>query len=279
MVCTTITATGWPSGISRQRVCWPRRIGHWTRSSWHGWRRISAATQHAGSTSPTVSAQHSPTNSVVGPRQARSSTKPHWQWRWQSTSCRNRNASNGRDNSSASIESNGGALTTGIHGTRFLLPALADTGSLSTAYELLMRTNYPSWQHSIAHGATTVWERWDAYVDSSGFQTPAMNSMNHPALGSVAEWLHAYVAGLRPGSRTVQIRPYPGGGLTNASTATQLSGQRCAVEWDVRMDHLELRCTIPSGVAWRHSCAHRRTRDLGGQRRAAGRASCRLGQV
>ena len=147
-----------------------------------------------------------------------------------------------------SIESNGGALTTGIHGTRFLLPALADTGNLSTAYELLMRTNYPSWQHSIAHGATTVWERWDGYVDGSGFQTPAMNSMNHPALGSVAEWLHAYVAGLRPGSRAVQIRPYPGGGLTHAATATQLSGQRCAVEWNVRMDRLELRCTIPAGV-------------------------------
>ena len=79
-----------------------------------------------------------------------------------------------------------------------------------------MRTDYPSWQHSIEHGATTVWERWDGYVDGSGFQTPAMNSMNHPALGSVAEWLHAYVAGLRPGSRAVQIRPYPGGGLTNA---------------------------------------------------------------
>jgi alpha-L-rhamnosidase len=144
-----------------------------------------------------------------------------------------------------SIESNGGALTTGIHGTRFLLPALADTGNLSTAYELLMRTDFPSWQHSIAHGATTVWERWDGYVEGSGFQTPAMNSMNHPALGSVAEWLHAYVAGLRPGSRAVQIRPYPGGGLSNAATATHLSGEQCAVQWNLRMDHVELRCTIP----------------------------------
>lgn len=147
----------------------------------------------------------------------------------------------------AAIESNAGALTTGIHGTRFLLPALSDTGHLDAAYRLLMRRQCPSWQYSLEQGATTVWERWDAYVEGKGFQTPAMNSMNHPALGSVAEWLHAYVAGLRPRGGDVEIRPYPGGGLTRAATTTHLAGRPCAVAWTIDSGRLELRCSVPPG--------------------------------
>ena len=80
--------------------CSPRRTGHWMRSSWHGWRRTSAATQGAGSTSPNDFARRSPTNSSVGLRRARSSAKRHWRWPWRSTSCRTSNASSGRDGSS-----------------------------------------------------------------------------------------------------------------------------------------------------------------------------------
>ena len=89
-----------------------------------------------------------------------------------------------------SVLSRGAALTTGIHGTRFLLGALSDTGSLDLAYALLLRREYPSWLYAVDHGATTVWERWDGWTESDGFQTPFMNSLDHYALGSVGEWLH-----------------------------------------------------------------------------------------
>lgn len=52
----------------------------------------------------------------------------------------------------------------------------------------------------IEHGATTIWERWDGRTSEHGFTSPAMNSFNHYALGSVGEWLYRFVLGI-PGRR------------------------------------------------------------------------------
>jgi alpha-L-rhamnosidase len=148
----------------------------------------------------------------------------------------------------AAIDAAGGALATGIHGTRFLLPALCDTGHVDVAYALLTRRDYPSWQYSIEQGATTIWERWDGSTIEHGLQTPSLNSMNHPALGSVAEWMHAYVAGLRPADDRLEIRPYPGGGLSSALSKTNVRGSLAASTWRIDGSEIELRCTVPPGV-------------------------------
>jgi alpha-L-rhamnosidase len=148
----------------------------------------------------------------------------------------------------AAIDAAGGALATGIHGTRFVLPALCDTSHVDVAYALLTRRGYPSWQYSIDQGATTIWERWDGSTIEHGLQTPALNSMNHPALGSVAEWMHAYVAGLRPADDRLEIRPYPGGGLSGASTETHVRGSLAGSSWRIDGGEIELRCTVPPGV-------------------------------
>ena len=148
----------------------------------------------------------------------------------------------------AAIGGADGALATGIHGTRFLLPALCDTGHVDIAYALLNRRDYPSWQFSIDQGATTIWERWDGSTLEHGLQTPALNSMNHPALGSVAEWMHAYVAGLRPAGDRLEIRPYPGGGLSSATSTTKVGGSLAGSTWRIDGGEIELRCIVPPGV-------------------------------
>ena len=45
----------------------------------------------------------------------------------------------------ADIRRRGGALSTGILGTQYLLDVLADAGYAHLAYGLLLRTEYPSW--------------------------------------------------------------------------------------------------------------------------------------
>jgi len=152
----------------------------------------------------------------------------------------------------AAIADAGGSLTTGIHGTRALLPALCDTGHVDVAYALLLRREYPSWGFSIDQGATTMWERWDAVTTSAAgerqLQTPALNSMNHPALGSVAEWLHAYVAGVRPGPRRCEVRPFPGGGLGRAGTRTVVAAGAVAASWALGDGEIVVEGTVPDGA-------------------------------
>ena len=72
--------------------------------------------------------------------------------------------------------------------------------------------------------------------------------MNHPALGSVAEWMHAYVAGLRPADDRLEVRPYPGGGLSTASATTKVRGSLTGSAWRIDGSEIELRCTVPRGV-------------------------------
>ncbi len=149
------------------------------------------------------------------------------------------------------VLSRGTALASGIHGTRFLLPALSQSGSLDLAYALLTRRDYPSWLYAVDRGATTIWERWDGWTEHAGFQTPFMNSLDHDALGSVGEWLHEYVAGLRPGEggyATPHVRPHVGGGLRHAGAARWTDQGRSSCSWRIDGSTLVVDVDSPAGA-------------------------------
>jgi alpha-L-rhamnosidase len=113
----------------------------------------------------------------------------------------------------ADIERHDWHLTTGFIGVGLLCPVLTEAGYADVAYRLLLNETFPSWGYSIRHGATTIWERWDGWTEQGGFQTPLMNSFNHYSLGSVAQWLYEYVAGIRPakpGYEHVLVAPNAG---------------------------------------------------------------------
>jgi alpha-L-rhamnosidase len=110
-------------------------------------------------------------------------------------------------------------LATGFLGTPPLCFVLTEMGHLDLAYKLLTNDTYPSWLYMIKNGATTMWERWNAYTIEQGIHDPGMNSFNHYAYGAIAEWLYRVVAGInagRPGYKHVDLQPRPGGGLTHA---------------------------------------------------------------
>jgi len=87
----------------------------------------------------------------------------------------------------SSIEAADWHLTTGFVGVGYLLPVLSSCGRDDVAYRLLAQRSLPSGRYMLDNGATTIWERWDGWSASRGFQSAWMNSFNHYSLGSVAE--------------------------------------------------------------------------------------------
>ena len=110
------------------------------------------------------------------------------------------------------VMDNGNRLTTGFIGTPYLLHALSENGYAELAYTLLLQQEYPSWLFSVRMGATTIWEHWDSRKADGSFWSTDMNSFNHYAYGSVADWMYAVPGGIR--------LDHPGyGGLTLAPVA------------------------------------------------------------
>ena len=123
-------------------------------------------------------------------------------------------------------------------------------GYVDEAYRLIGNRKMPSWGYAIDHGATTIWERWDGYVEGRGFQSPTMNSFAHYALGSVGEWMVRTIVGINPDPdvpayKHFIISPRPGGDLTWARGAYHSIHGRIACEWKLDGDRLTLDVTVP----------------------------------
>ena len=110
------------------------------------------------------------------------------------------------------IRACGMKLQTGLLGTPYLLHELSRYGHTETAWSLLLRREYPGWLYSVSRGATTVWEHWDGIRPDGTFWDDDMNSYNHYAYGSVADWVFGVACGIRPaepGYAVVRIAPQP----------------------------------------------------------------------
>ena len=151
-----------------------------------------------------------------------------------------------------SLEARGVRLTTGFLGVALLCPVLAEHGREDLAHALVTQTEYPSWGYSVRQGATTIWERWNAWTIEHGAHDPTMNSYNHYSLGSVSEWLAEGIAGLAQqpdaaGWRHLLVRPHPGSGITHASAWYLTPLGRAEVEWRRSGDQLTVRVDAPPG--------------------------------
>ncbi|MGQ9592017.1 MAG: glycoside hydrolase family 78 protein [Planctomycetota bacterium] len=148
------------------------------------------------------------------------------------------------------IEEYKGHISTGFHTTVHLMNELTRWGHNDVAYQLVGNRTIPSWGYTIEQGATTIWERWDGYVEGRGFQDPGMNSFCHYAFGSVGEWMYRTILGIspdeaHPGWAHFVLRPRPGKGLEWAKGSYESIRGRIASEWRVRGQDLEFTCTVP----------------------------------
>ncbi|MGI8867531.1 MAG: family 78 glycoside hydrolase catalytic domain [Mycobacteriales bacterium] len=152
----------------------------------------------------------------------------------------------------ADVKSRNWHLSTGFLGTPYLLDVLTRTGHLDVAYRLLTQDTFPSWLYPVVHGdATTIWERWDSWSDSRGFQDPGMTSFNHYAYGAVGDWIYRTVGGLcaaAPGYAEIGVAPRPGGDITSARTALQTPHGPVEVEWSGDADDFRLAVSVPANT-------------------------------
>ncbi|MER6523859.1 family 78 glycoside hydrolase catalytic domain [Streptomyces sp. NPDC001508] len=155
-----------------------------------------------------------------------------------------------------------GRISTGFLGTPLVLPALTAAGQHEQAYQLLLNDRCPGWLHQVRHGATTIWERWDAMDESGTIHAgdlsngASMMSFNHYAYGAVAAWLFRVVAGLAPdaeapGYRRIVFAPVPGGGLTWARAEMKTRYGTASIRWELVADSALFTADIeiPSGAS------------------------------
>lgn len=145
-----------------------------------------------------------------------------------------------------------GHLETGFVGTPYLLHALSDNGYAETAYDLLLRREYPSWLYPISKGATTVWEHWDGIKPDGTMWSTDMNSFNHYAYGAVADWMYGAAAGInsdpdRPGFEHIIFRPVTDRRLDFVKASIDTRRGTVASEWRRENGRIKYIFNVPEG--------------------------------
>lgn len=145
------------------------------------------------------------------------------------------------------VKENGGHLNTGFTATPYILFALADNGFEEEAYELLKKTDHPSWLYQVCHGATTIWETWDVIQEDGSIKE---SSMNHYAYGAVGDFFYRRICGLEelsPGYERFQVKPMVGKGLTFAACTHESPYGTIEVKWEQK-EELCIWVTVPVGT-------------------------------
>ncbi|HOB05109.1 MAG TPA: family 78 glycoside hydrolase catalytic domain [Propionibacteriaceae bacterium] len=143
-------------------------------------------------------------------------------------------------------------ISTGFAGTPLVTDALTLTGHLDDAYRLLLQTECPSFLYPVTMGATTIWERWDSVMPDGTVNATGMTSLNHYALGAVADWMHRVVGGLQrvePGWSRIRIAPQPGGDLSSAKSSHDTVLGRAESAWSLSGRELTVTAVIPDGAS------------------------------
>jgi alpha-L-rhamnosidase len=157
-----------------------------------------------------------------------------------------------RDDFLTSIASLGPA--TGFVGTAELLPALSALGQSDRAYALLRSRTFPSWGYMLDQGATTFWERWDAFTPETGFANHARASFNHTPFATFVNWLFADAAGIRalePGFRRLEFAPHPSAELAWLEASHDSVRGRLRLRWEWKKEELRLAVEVPPNVSAR----------------------------
>jgi alpha-L-rhamnosidase len=113
-----------------------------------------------------------------------------------------------------------------------------------------MKPQFPSFGFMVDHGATVLWERFDTFHPRMGFNPEPMNGLNHVGFCSVAEWIFAHIAGIRPdpaqpGYKHFLVAPQLGGGLTSMKASYDSVRGRIESAHTIKNGELTLRVTIP----------------------------------
>lgn len=146
------------------------------------------------------------------------------------------------------IRQNGYCLDTGFMSVPYLLDVLCDYGYEETAQKILWQTKCPSWLYEIEHGATTVWENWDAVREDG---TVDKCSFNHYAFGCVGDFLYRRIAGIGNAGIAydkIRIAPLYGCGLAWAEGEHGSPNGPIRVRWEKKGGRIRISGKIPANT-------------------------------
>ncbi len=149
------------------------------------------------------------------------------------------------------VKKNGNCLDTGFLATPFLMDTLCQLGEEKLAYEILWQEKRPSWLYEVDHGATTIWEGWDA---DDAKHTGAFISYNHYAFGCVYDWICRHVAGIdtdTPGYSHIIINPNVDAHLTQCKCTYVSEAGPISVEWTHDILDVQIPCNATATVYWK----------------------------
>ncbi len=148
------------------------------------------------------------------------------------------------------IKKNNMFITTGFVGTPYICHTLSENGYTNTAYDIVLQKEYPSWLYSVSKGATTIWEHWDGIKPDGSFWSDEMNSFNHYAYGSVADWLYTKSAGINydenePAYKHIIFKPMPDKRFGYVKSKLKTMYGTIKSEWKYENDFILYKVEIP----------------------------------
>jgi hypothetical protein len=144
----------------------------------------------------------------------------------------------------ADIRAHGNHVTAGDVGFHYVVLALMENGRGDVLYDLLSRTDAPSYGNQLAQGATALTEAWDANP---------LKSQNHFMLGHAETWLYGGLGGIRidfdrPAESRIRIAPQAVAGVDSADVRYRAGLGDVASSWRRSGGRLHLQVEVPPGA-------------------------------
>jgi alpha-L-rhamnosidase len=135
-------------------------------------------------------------------------------------------------------------VTSGDIGFHYVVVALMENGRGDVLYDMLTRTDSPSYGYQLARGATALTEAWDANPTKS---------QNHFMLGHAETWLYGGLAGIRidfdrPIESRIRIAPQAVTDVESASARYRSVWGDIVSAWQRRDGRFFLEVEIPAGA-------------------------------
>ncbi len=149
------------------------------------------------------------------------------------------------ENLVAAIRADHDHVTAGDIGFHYVVLALMRNGRGDVLYDVLTRSDPPSYGSQLARGATALTESWNADPD---------HSQNHFMLGDAETWFYGGLAGIRidmsrPWGERIRIAPQAVDGIEGARARYRCVLGEVAVAWRKEDGRLHLQVEIPAGAA------------------------------
>ncbi len=148
------------------------------------------------------------------------------------------------------IHENNDCLDTGFLATPFLLDVLCDIGESTLAQALLWQNERPSWLYEVEHGATAIWEAWDADDAQRGGR---FVSFDHYAFGCVDDFICRRLCGIQAdaqGYAHVTIAPMADPHITTFSRTLMIPAGRIRITQQENALTVELPANVTAIVHW-----------------------------